>query len=229
MDETMPIPVTTTRLMEASPALDANSRPQNRGSLDKSARSRRTRLHRVGVAEQADLEVESLIDAGAVGREPAIGDAEHELRAHHPLDFEAIDHVLHGRQHLAGKLEFAEAERAALARRTEPAEEKSQELPQRIEAKATRHYRIALEMAGEEPKIRLHFQRRAHQTLAVFAARFRQLGNAVEHQHRRQWQLWSFGKHLAPAAGQQVFEFKAVAPVFHRRPNRASCSARCLT
>src|SRR5215212_3827757 len=144
MDETMPIPVTTTRLMEASPALDANSRPQNRGWLDKSARSRRTGLHRVGVAEQADLEVESLIDDRAVGREPAIGDAEHELRAHHPLDFEAIDHVLHGRQHLAGKLEFAEAERAALARRAEPAEEESKQLPQRIEAKATRHHRIAL-------------------------------------------------------------------------------------
>src|SRR5258708_26650193 len=99
MDETMPIPVTTTRLMEASPALDANSRPQNRGWLDKSARSRRTGLHRVGVAEPPNLEVESLIDDRAVGREPAVGNAEHELRAHHPLDFEAIDHVLHGRQH----------------------------------------------------------------------------------------------------------------------------------
>src|SRR5258708_14673255 len=116
MDETMPIPVMTTRLMEASSALDANSRPQNRGWLDKSARSRRTGLHRVGVAEQADLEIQRLVDHRAVRRKPAVGDAEHQFRAHHPLDFEAVDHLLHGRQHLAGKLEFAEAKRAALAR-----------------------------------------------------------------------------------------------------------------
>src|SRR5205823_10964054 len=135
------------------------SRQQTRGWLDKSARSRRTGLHRVGVAEQPDLEVERLVDHRAVRRKPAVGDAENELRAHHPLDFEAIDHVLHSRQHLAGKLEFAETERAALARRAEPAEEKSQELPQRVEAEAARHHWIALEMAGEEPEIRPDLQR----------------------------------------------------------------------
>src|SRR6185369_11556473 len=225
MDETMPIPVTTTRLMEASPALDANSRPQNRGWRDKSARSRRTGLHGVGIAEQPNLEVERLVDNRAVRREPAVGDAKHELRAHHPLDFETIDYVFHGRQHLAGKLEFAEAERSALARRAEPAEEKTKQLPQCVEAQAARHHRIAFEMAGEEPEVRPHLQRRAHQTLAVFAARFRQFGNAVEHQHRRQRQLRPFGKHLAPAAGQQVLEFKADAPIFHRHPDKGSDSA----
>src|SRR6476661_6055693 len=116
MDETMPIPVTTTRLIEASPASADLPTPEGRVHLPNFARlNPLRRLQRLGVAEQSDLEIGRLVDHRAVGREPAVGDAEHQLGAHHPLDFEAIDHVLHGRQHLAGKLELAEAQRPALA------------------------------------------------------------------------------------------------------------------
>src|SRR6185436_2199890 len=101
--------------------------------------------------------------------QPAVGDAEDELRAHHPLDFEAIDHVLHGRQHLAGKLELAQTKRPPLARRAEPAEEKTEQLPQRVEAEAARHHRIALEMAGEEPEVGFDLEHRPYQPLAVLA------------------------------------------------------------
>src|SRR5262249_603051 len=48
---------------------------------------------------------------------------EHELRAHHALEVDAVDDLLHRRQHLAGELQFSEAECAALAGRAQPAEE----------------------------------------------------------------------------------------------------------
>src|ERR1700733_9614673 len=117
MDETMPIPVTTTRFICASCEISYAASRSNFGRL---------RLH---VAEQADLEVERAIDHRTVRREPAVGDAEHELRAHHPFDFDAVDDVLHGRQHLAGEFQLPHAQRAALAGRAEPAEEEAEQLP----------------------------------------------------------------------------------------------------
>src|SRR6478609_7293869 len=135
MDETIPIPVTTTRLMAASPHSHRGCRwSRHTWALDRLGQPCMSRARALGAArlqglvllEQADLQVEGPVDHVAVGRQPAVGDAEHQLGAHHPLDFEAIDHVLHGRQHLAGKLELAEAQRPALARRAEPAKEKAQ-------------------------------------------------------------------------------------------------------
>ena len=93
--------------------------------------------------------------------------------------------------------------------RAEPAEEEADHLPQRVEAEAARHHRVALEMAGEEPEVRLHLELGADQALAVLAAGLRDLGDAVEHQHRRQRQLRPFGEQLAAAAGQQVLVLEA--------------------
>src|SRR5438034_346173 len=87
------------------------------------------RLQHGVLAEQADLEVARPIDHRAVRGEPAVGDAEHELRAHHPLDVDAVDHLLHGRPYLPGELELAEPERPPLAGRAEPAEKKPEQLP----------------------------------------------------------------------------------------------------
>src|SRR5579863_1708797 len=103
IDETIPIPVTTTRLIFASSA-----------NAFLECGSGAARLWR-GVLEQAHLEVERAVDHGSVGREPAIGDAEHELRPHHPLDVDAIDDSLHRRQHLAREFKLAHADRAAFA------------------------------------------------------------------------------------------------------------------
>ncbi len=181
MDETMPIPVTTTRLMFASSASTASAARLT------GQRSRACVLH---PAEQADLEIERTIDHRAVRRKPAVGDAEHELGAHHALDVDAVDDVLHrsaapGRENLISPM----PERAAPAGRAEPAEKEAEQLPERVEAEAAGHHRIALEVAREEPQVRLEFEHRAHQALAVFAAHLRDLGDAVEHQHRRQRQL----------------------------------------
>src|SRR5258708_17347966 len=122
MDETMPIPVPTTSLMNASSA----SRPAKRGRPPSSPP---VRLHHF-VAEQSDLEVDGAIDDRPVGREPAVGDAEHELAAHDPLDVDTVDHLLDRGQDLAGELQLAEPERASPARRAEPTQEKAQQLPQ---------------------------------------------------------------------------------------------------
>src|SRR5689334_13521123 len=72
-------------------------------------------------------------------------------------------------------------------------------------------------MAAEEPEVRVHVELSAHHALAVLAAGLGNLGNAVEHQHRRQRQLGVAGpEQLAPAAGQQILILIATAPIEHR-------------
>src|SRR5262249_39966181 len=97
MEETIPIPVTTTRRI-------ANAFPPARARTP--SRSGR-RLQRSDVAEQPDLEIERAVDNRSVCREPAVGDAENELRTHHPLDIDAVDQLLHRRQNLSGELHLA--------------------------------------------------------------------------------------------------------------------------
>src|SRR5262244_514067 len=193
IDETMPIPVTTTRLMHAS------SRCAERAPLTPSTSAR---LHHF-VAEQTDLEVDRPIDDRAVRRQPTVGDAEHELAAHDALDVDAVDHVLDRGQNLAGEFQFAQSESASLAGCAHPAQEKAEQLPERIEAQAAGHDPVALEVAGEEPQVRLELEHGAHQALAVLAAGFRDLGDAVEHEHGGQRQLGIAGaEEFASRAGQ---------------------------
>jgi hypothetical protein len=76
-------------------------------------------------------------------------------------------------------------------------------LPQRIEAEAAGHDRIALEMAGKEPEIGLELEHSADQAFAVFAPGFGDLRDAIEHQHGRKRQLGIAGtEQLAPRTGQ---------------------------
>jgi len=63
--------------------------------------------------EQADLQVFRAIDNIAIGGKPPVGDAQHQLRAHHPLEVDAVDDAFDCRQHLAGEFHFAHAEGAA--------------------------------------------------------------------------------------------------------------------
>src|SRR5215510_6847254 len=67
MDETMPIPVTTTRFMMASSAFAP------RGLVSGFARH-----HRVS-AQQSNFDVEGAVDNGAVSGQPAVGNSEHQL------------------------------------------------------------------------------------------------------------------------------------------------------
>ena len=133
----------------------------------------------------------------------------------------------------AGELDLADAERAAPARRAEPAQEEARQLPQRIQAQAARHHRIALEVAGEEPvegRVAGNLELGHDLALAVRAAGLGDAGNAVEHEHRRQRQLGVAGaEQLAPAAGQQILVFVARAgvrplPSLSHPPRRYRCA-----
>src|SRR5208282_208742 len=118
------------------------------------------------------------------------------------------------------------AERAALAGRAEPTEEETEQLPQRIEPEAAGHHRIALEVAGEEPQVGLEIEHRANQAFAVLAADCRDFGDAVEHQHRRQRQLRTFGEKLAPPAGQQVLIVELRTALLHPSSSSAVAGRR---
>src|SRR5262249_15773488 len=145
MDETMPIPVTTTRLifrLVLVVSLAVRARPPRSLGL---ARLRR------GVVDQSDFEVQRLEDHPAIGRKPAVGYAKNKSGSHHAFDVDAIYDILHRRQHLPGKFNLAHAERTALARSAKPTEEEAEHLPLRVEPEAARHHRVALEMAREEP------------------------------------------------------------------------------
>src|SRR5580704_1037561 len=97
MDETMPIPVTTTRLMIASSAF-CTARP---GHL----RSGFVGHHCVS-AQHANFDVEGTVDDRSVRRQPAVGNSEHQLRTHDPFDVDAVHDLLDGRKNLTGKLHF---------------------------------------------------------------------------------------------------------------------------
>src|SRR5262249_11965393 len=138
-----------------------------------------------------------------------------ELRAHDPLDVDAIDHFLDRGLNLAGKLDLAEAERAALALGAGPTEEEAHQLPQGVEAEATRHHRITLEMTRKKPQVRLHSELGSGKSLAMPATLLGNFADPLEHQHRRQRQLGAAGKQFAAPAGEQVLEFKARTSVLH--------------
>ena len=105
---------------------------------------------------------------------------------------------------------------AALAGGAKPAEEKADELPERIEPQTTGHDRIALEMAGKKPEIGLHIEFGDDLALAVLTAGIGNMGDAVEHQHRRQGQLRIAGpEQFAAGASQQVLVEKIRFPFRH--------------
>ena len=71
-------------------------------------------------------------------------------------------------------------------------------------------------MAAEEPEIGLDVEFGADKALAVGAAVFGDLDDAVEHQHRRQRQLGvALAEQLAAAAGQKVFIRELRASLAH--------------
>src|SRR4051794_16555273 len=122
-------------------------------SMPPSRRRSSGRWLRRAILEQAHPQVLGAIDNLAVGGKPPVRDAEHQPGAHHPLDVDVINNLADARQHLAGELQFAKAQGAAAALAAAPGQEESHHLPQRIEAEAAGHHRIALEMATEEPEV----------------------------------------------------------------------------
>ena len=62
-------------------------------------------------------------------------------------------------------------------------------------------------MTGEKPELGLDVEFRPHAALAVRAAILADVGDAVEHQHRRQRQLGiACSEQFAAAAGQQILK-----------------------
>src|SRR5580704_18096600 len=161
IEETTPKPVTTTRFMSAG------------------------RRGHGRILDQPDLEAAHFIDLLAVGLNDAVGDAQRELAQHHALEMDMVGELAHRQNDHAGELDLADAQRPAAARRLHPAQEKAEELPQRVERQAARHHRIALEMAGEEPEVRLHVELGHDLALAIAAALVVDLHDAIEHQHWR--------------------------------------------
>ena len=77
-------------------------------------------------------------------------------------------------------------------------------------------------MAGEEPEVGLQVEHGPDQALAVFPALFGDLGDSVEHQHRRQRKLGiARPEQLAAAAGEQILVVEAGPLVFHSNPRRS--------
>src|SRR5471032_2957762 len=202
IEETTPRPVTTTRFMGSG---------------------RRAGCR--GVLGQTDLHVEGLIGRNAVRGDEAVGHAHHETAQDHALHMNVVGELLDGRHDHARQLHFTDAQSPAPALRPHPAEEETRYLPQGVEAQAPRHHRVTLEVAVEEPQVGLYVEIGHDLALAVFSAGFVDLGDAVEHQHRRQRQLRvARSEQVAFGALDQVFEGKAVLPVAHSltvfgRPN----------
>src|SRR5262245_43722423 len=148
IDETTPKPVTTTRFMVSA----------RRGG------------NRCCVLEQADLQAGDLVGLLAVGVHEAVGDAHDQLAQDHALEMDVIGELAHRRYDHAGELDLPDAERPAAAGGLHPAQEEAQQLPQRVERQAARHHRVALEMTGEEPEVRLDVELGHHLALAELAA-----------------------------------------------------------
>src|SRR5258705_3310447 len=89
---------------------------------------------------------------------------------------------------------------------------------------ASRNHRVTLEVAGEKPEVGTQIKHRAHHAFAIFTTGLRNLGDAIEHQHRGQRQLRPLVEQFAAAASQEIFIVEGTTPGFH--PN--SCPYRLV-
>src|SRR5690606_19857604 len=153
--ETMPLPVTTTRRIGSEPG---------------------------GVGEQADLEVLRRVDLAAVDRHGGVGDGHDQLALDHPADVDAVAHQLRARQHLAAELDLADPERAAAAGQALPGQPEADQLPHRVQPKAAGHHRVAAEMAVEEPEVGADVELGLDPAQPEGAAVVVDAGHPVEHQ-----------------------------------------------
>src|SRR5581483_2279144 len=214
MEETMPFPVTTTRRIETpSPCLTAPARsrsadatPARAAPRGRAAVSGYCRL--LPCLEQADAQVGGRVDDLTIGLHDAVGNRQLELAQDHPLEIDDVLQRLGRRQDHAGELHLAHAQGPAAPRGAEPAEEEARQLPQPVEAQTPGHDGIALEVTGPYPvegRVAGNLELGHDLALAMGAAVLRDTGDALEHQHGRQWQLGVAGaEQLTAPAGQQV-------------------------
>src|SRR5690606_9329825 len=166
IEETIPMPVTTTRFMYASWFVCQPNDPPF--------------LERTHVRKKADPQVFGLINGFAVGLNIAIGNAQRQLRAHDALDIDAIFHVLEVVGDLSGEFDLP-GQCTSAPGRSAPSEKKAGHLPQGIQTQASGHHRVAMKMAREEPQVRRDVELGADLAFAKAAAIIVDPGNAVEH------------------------------------------------
>src|ERR1700731_2681336 len=123
IEDTIPIPVTTTRLILQNSCLTSRPEAQVRGHLFKVERrpAEGSRQRWSSGLEQAHPYVLGLIYACSIGFEPAVGDAEHQFGFEHAFQIHAIDNPPDGGQDLIGKFDLAHAERPAASGEAMPA------------------------------------------------------------------------------------------------------------
>src|SRR5487761_47629 len=112
IEETIPIPVTTTRLISSASQERRTSNRRNGGGLEKT-----------------DPKILGFVDSPVVRFEPAVCHAQHELASEDPFEINSVDDLFHAWQNLVGEFHFADAERPASARRPEPTQIETHELP----------------------------------------------------------------------------------------------------
>src|SRR5690606_23425171 len=122
-----------------------------------------------------------------------IGDGHDQPALDQALDVDLVAHQLRRRTDLAGELDLAAAQRTATAGQFLPGEEEADQLPHRVQAQAAGHHRIAAEVALEEPQVRADVEFGRDPAWAVRATFVVDVGDAVEHQHRRQRQAAAAG------------------------------------
>ena len=74
---------------------------------------------------------------------------------------------------------------AIFAFAAQPTEVETDQLPHRIQAQATGHDWIADKVATEEPELGFDIEFGAHLAFAEFATLLGDMGDAIEHKHRR--------------------------------------------
>ena len=83
--------------------------------------------------EQADPKIFSLIDFSPIRFEPAIGNAENELRPEDAFEIDSVNDFFNAGQDLIREFQLADSKRPTATRFPEPPEEKADHLPKRVQ------------------------------------------------------------------------------------------------
>jgi hypothetical protein len=132
-------------------------------------------------AVQADAQAFGAVDLAAIDANAAIGDGQDQRTGDGAFDLDVVGDFLGSRQYLPEEFYLARTERATAAWVALPAEEEADQLPHGVEAEATWHYRVTLEMTAKEPQIGVDIEFSDDLALTVLAASIADMGDAIDH------------------------------------------------
>src|SRR5204862_5137734 len=136
----------------------------------------------------------------------AISNSNSQFAAPYLAHTDRVAHALDGRLDVSPELDLADADGAALAGRARPAKPIADDLPHGVQPQTSRHHGVAEKVTVEKPEARGDIQLGDDVTLAEFAAVQADLGDAVDHQHGRRWQLRIARAEIAAfARSEQLF------------------------